>query len=141
MEASSEGFRITTVGNDSLNEEFNTPAEETLLRGELLGVSLALLVLLLVFGAAVAAGLPIILAIVAILVAVGATAVVGQFFELSTFVVNIITMIGLAVGIDYSLFVVQRYREERDNGLEKIEAIGVAAGPPAARCCSRGSRW
>ncbi len=128
MEASSEGFRITTVGNDSLNEEFNTLAEETLLRGELLGVSLALLVLLLVFGAAVAAGLPIILAIVAILVAVGATAVVGQFFELSTFVVNIITMIGLAVGIDYSLFVVQRYREERDNGLEKIEAIGVAGG-------------
>ncbi|MDA1062439.1 MAG: MMPL family transporter [Chloroflexi bacterium] len=126
LEARTEGFRITTIGDDSLNEEFGTLAEETLLRGELLGVSLALVVLLLVFGAAVAAGLPIILAVVAIVVAVGATAVVGQFFELSTFVVNIITMIGLAVGIDYSLFIVQRYREERDGGLEKIEAIGVA---------------
>jgi len=128
VESTTDGFRITTVGNDSLDEEFNTLAEETLLRGELLGVSLALVVLLLVFGAAVAAGLPIILAIVAIIVAVGATAIVGQFFDLSTFVVNIITMIGLAVGIDYSLFIVQRYREELDNGLEKIEAITVAGG-------------
>ena len=128
VEAENDGFRITTIGDDSLDEEFTVLAEETLLRGELLGVSLALVVLLLVFGAAVAAGLPIILAIVAIVVAVGATAVVGQFFSLSTFVVNIITMIGLAVGIDYSLFIVQRYREERDNGLEKIEAITLAGG-------------
>ncbi len=128
VEGANTGFRITTIGNDSVNEEFETLAEETLLRGELLGVSLALVVLLLVFGAAVAAGLPILLAIVSIVVAVGATAIVGQFFDLSTFVVNIITMIGLAVGIDYSLFIVQRYREERDNGLEKIDAIAVAGG-------------
>jgi len=128
VEAETDGFRITTIGT----EEFNTLAEETLLRGELLGVSLALLVLLLVVGAAIAAGLPIILALVAILVAVGATAVVGQFFDLSTFVVNIITMIGLAVGIDYSLFIVQRYREELDNGLEKVDALTVA-GATASR--------
>ena len=117
------GFRLTTIGNDSVNEEFDTLVEETLLRGELFGVSLAFVVLLLVFGAAVAAGLPIVLAIVSIVVAVGATALVGELFELSTFVVNIITMIGLAVGIDYSLFIVQRYREERERGLDKLTAI------------------
>ncbi|MDA0351827.1 MAG: MMPL family transporter [Chloroflexi bacterium] len=128
VEAAHPGFRVTTIGNDSINEEFNTLAEETLLRGELLGISLALVILLLVFGAAFAAGLPIVLAIVAIVVAVGATALVGQVFDLSTFVVNIITMIGLAVGIDYSLFIVQRYREELDNGLDKIDAITLAGG-------------
>lgn len=126
------GFRITTIGNDSVDEEFITLAEETLLRGELLGVSLALLVLIFVFGAAVAAGLPILLAIASIVVAVGATAIVGQVFDLSTFVVNVITMIGLAVGIDYSLFIVQRYREERDHGAEKIDAITIA-GNTASR--------
>ena len=128
VERAHPGFRITTIGNDSVNEEFTKLAEETLLRGELLGVSLALVVLLLVFGAAIAAGLPILLAIVAIVVAVGATAVVGQFFDLSTFVVNIITMIGLAVGIDYSLFIVQRYREERDRGTQQLDAISLAGG-------------
>ena len=117
------GFRMTTVGDDSIDEEFTQLAEETLLRGELFGISLALVVLLLVFGAAVAAGLPIILAIVSIVVAVGATALVGQAIELSTFVVNIITMIGLAVGIDYSLFIVHRYREERDRGVPHVQAI------------------
>jgi putative drug exporter of the RND superfamily len=132
VEAASDGVRITTIGNDSVNEEFGKLAEETLIRGELLGIGLALIVLVLVFGAAVAAGLPVLLAIVSILVAVGATAIVGQFFELSVFVVNIITMIGLAVGIDYSLFIVQRYREERDMGFEKIEAITIA-GATASR--------
>ena len=132
LEAESAGFRLTTIGEDSINEEFNGLAAETLMRGELLGVGLALIVLLLVFGAAVAAGLPVLLAIVSILVAVGATAIVGQFFDLSTFVVNIITMIGLAVGIDYSLFIVQRYREELDMGFEKIEAITIA-GATASR--------
>ena len=128
VEAANDGFRLTMIGDDSVNEEFNTLAEETLVRGELFGVSLALIVLLLVFGAAIAAGLPVILTFVSIIVAVGATAIVGQFVELSTFVVNIITMIGLAVGIDYSLFIVQRYREELDKGLDKIEAITVAGG-------------
>ena len=122
------GFRVTTIGEQSVNEEFEHLIEETLVRGEALGMGLALLVLLLVFGAAVAAGLPIILAIVSIIVAVGMTALVGQVFELSNFVINIITMIGLAVGIDYSLFIVQRYREERDKGLDKYAAIETAGG-------------
>ena len=119
------------MGDGSINGEFVTLAEETLVKGETIGIALALVILVVVFGTAVAAGLPIILALVAIIVAVGASALVGRVFELSSFVTNIITMIGLAVGIDYSLFVVQRFREERDGGMDKIEAVtttGATAG-------------
>ena len=126
------GFRVTTMGDGSINGEFVELAEETLIKGETIGIALAIVILVVVFGAAVAAGLPVILALAAIIVAVGASALVGRVFELSIFVTNIITMIGLAVGIDYSLFVVQRFREERDAGREKVEAIAVA-GATASR--------
>ena len=126
------GFRVTTMGDGSINGEFVELAEETLVKGETIGIALAIVILVVVFGAAVAAGLPVILALAAIIVAVGASALVGRVLELSIFVTNIITMIGLAVGIDYSLFVVQRFREERDVGREKVEAIAVA-GATASR--------
>ena len=122
----------SVIGNGSVNAEFSRLADETLVRGELLGLSAALVILLFVFGAAVAAGIPLVLAIVSIAVAVGLAAVVGQFVDLSIFVVNMITMIGLAVGIDYSLFIVQRFREERAHGLEVVDAV-ERAGESAAR--------
>ncbi|MDJ0924130.1 MAG: MMPL family transporter [Acidimicrobiia bacterium] len=128
--ANTADFRITTVGDGSINNEFGTLADETLQRGEMLGLPVALVILVVVFGAAVAAGIPLILAIVSILVSIGMTVIVGQAFELSFFVVNMITMIGLAVGIDYSLFVVQRFREERATGhtvLESVERAGDSA--------------
>ena len=106
--------------------------EETLAQGELIGIGVALVVLLIVFGAAVAAGLPILVALLSIFVAVGATALVSNAIEMSDFVIFIITMIGLAVGIDYSLFIVQRYREERAAGREKVDAI-TTAGATASR--------
>ena len=84
--------------------------------------------LLLVFGAVVASLVPVVLAIVSIAVALGLTALVGQAFELSFFVVNMLVMMGLAVGIDYALFVVTRFREERRRGLEKLDAISAAGG-------------
>lgn len=126
------GFRVTTIGNGSVNTEFNELAEETLQRGEVFGIPAALVILVVVFGAVVAAGIPLLLAIVSIVVAVGLTAVVGQMMDLSTFVMNMITMIGLAVGIDYSLFVVQRFREERSKGLPIVDAI-ERAGDSATR--------
>ncbi len=125
-------FAVTTVGDGSINNEFGTLADETLQRGEILGLPVALLILVVVFGALVAAGIPLILAIVSILVSIGMTVIVGQAFELSFFVVNMITMIGLAVGIDYSLFVVQRFREERASGHSVIDAV-ERAGDSATR--------
>jgi RND superfamily putative drug exporter len=127
-----EGFRVTTVGFGSVEGEISTLMAETLNQGELVGIVVALVILLVVFGAAVAAGLPIILALLSIFVAVGATALVSNVMEMSNFIVFIITMIGLAVGIDYSLFIVQRFREERARSREKIDAI-TTAGATASR--------
>ena len=123
-----DGFRILTVGDLSLDEQFAATAESDLQAAEGIGLPVALLILVVVFGALVAAGVPVVLALISLGVAVGLTAVVGRLFELSFFVVNMITMIGLAVGIDYALFVVERYREERRHGHPKAEAIAIAGG-------------
>ena len=126
------GFQILITGQASVGRDFQEVSEEDLLNGEMFGVPIALVILLLVLGALVASLIPIVQAAVSIAVAMGAASLVGQAFELSFFVTNMITMIGLAVGIDYSLFIIARYREERRNGLEKSEAIG-RAGATASR--------
>ena len=122
------GFQVLSVGDVSIDEEFTAVSESDLQTAELFGLPIALLVLLVAFGALVAAGVPLALAIVSIIVSVGAAALIGQVTELSFFVVNMITMIGLAVGIDYALFIVERYREERRRGATQAAAIATAGG-------------
>ncbi len=126
------GYQTFVAGELTLENDFNIIAEEDLVTGETIGIGVALVVLVVVFGTVASGVIPIILGMMAIAVAVGLAALVGQAFELSFFVVNMITMIGLAVGIDYSLFIVSRYREERANGLDKIDAI-TRAGSTASR--------
>ncbi|MBM10547.1 MAG: MMPL domain-containing protein, partial [Chloroflexi bacterium] len=101
-------------------------------KGEAFGVPIALIILIVVLGAVAAAVVPLVMAIVSIILALGISAAIGTMWERSLFVSNIITMIGLVVGIDYSLFVVSRYREERGRGMDKIEAIS-RAGATASR--------
>ena len=125
-------FEIFVAGTPTITEELFEVAERDLRTGETIGISVAMITLVLVFGAVAAALIPIVLAIIAIGVAIGATAIAGQFMDLSFFVTNMITMMGLAVGIDYSLFIVARFREERTNGLEKVDAI-AKAGTTAGR--------
>ena len=125
-------FRVVTVGFGSVNDYFNVLAEKTLVRGETIGIPIAIVILILVFGAVVAASVPLILAAISILFGFGLAALVGQVFDLSLFVLNMITMIGLAVGIDYSLFVVQRFREERRKGHDVVAAV-ERAGDTATR--------
>jgi RND superfamily putative drug exporter len=133
VERASDGgsFRVLVSGEATLDAEITEVAERDLAIGEGIGISVALVVLALVFGALAAAVLPIVLAIAAIVVALGGAALVGQAVDLPFFVINIMTMMGLAVGIDYSLFVVSRYREERAKGQAKFDAIattGATAG-------------
>ena len=123
-----EGFETFVAGPSTLFNEFQTIIEEDIAKGESIGVIVALIVLVVVLGAVVAGLIPIVLAIFAIAVAMGLTALVGTAFEFSFFVQNMITMIGLAVGIDYSLFIVARYREERLHGRDKLEAIAHSGG-------------
>ncbi|HUG15675.1 MAG TPA: MMPL family transporter [Thermomicrobiales bacterium] len=126
------GFTVVTGGLESIDIVFIETSESDLLTGESIGVSVALLVLVLVFGTLVAAGIPLALAILAITVSIGITMLVGHVFDLSIFVINMMIMIGLAVGIDYTLFIVGRYREERAKGLDNIAAI-VRTGDTASK--------
>ena len=122
------GIEVLITGQATVGKDFLEVGQEGIEKGETFGVPMALIILALVFGTLVAAMLPVILAFASIFVALGAAALIGQVFALSFFVTNIIFMIGLAVGIDYSLFIVARYREERARGLEKIDAIARAGG-------------
>jgi RND superfamily putative drug exporter len=126
------GFATLVTGQASVQHDFSKVAGTDLRRGEGIGTPIALIVLLVVFGAVVAAMIPLGLSLVAITLAMALTALIGSIGNLSVFAVNIISMMGLAVGIDYSLFVVSRFREERLRGRDKVEAIGVA-GDTATR--------
>ncbi|HLG11673.1 MAG TPA: MMPL family transporter [Dehalococcoidia bacterium] len=131
-ESEGTGFKLLAAGDGSINHEINEVVEKDLLASEVLGLPAALIVLIIVFGALVAAGLPLILSFLAVLVAVGITGVVSNFAPMDDYVMNMIIMIGLAVGIDYSLFIVERFREERAAGLAKVDAITLA-GATASR--------
>jgi uncharacterized membrane protein YdfJ with MMPL/SSD domain len=130
--ATGGGLEVLVTGEDVVDTDFEETAAKDLQTGELYGIALALVILLVVFGALVASVVPIAVAIVSIVVALGLTALVGQLFTLSFFVVEMLVMMGLAVGIDYSLFVLSRFREERSRGNEKVDAIAVA-GSTASR--------
>ena len=121
-------FEFYMIGNASINHTFEELAESDLQKGESIGIAVALIILALIFGGVVAAFVPILMAIVAILVAIGLTPLIATIVELNSFVPNIITMMGLAVGIDYSLFILSRYREERERGLDKQQAIEASSG-------------
>ncbi len=121
-------FLVLIGGDASIAFENNELSAEDLEKGERIGVPVALIILLALFGAVAATLLPLGLAIVAIVIALAAVAVIGQAFELLFFVTMMITMIGLAVGIDYSLLIVSRFREEMDRGLDTREAVERAGG-------------
>jgi RND superfamily putative drug exporter len=126
-------FDLFLTGEWSVERDFLKLSEEDLQKGELqFGLPVALIVLLLVFGAVVAGLVPLALAIVAILTALGLVALIGTVFELSVFTINMLTGMGLALGIDYALFVVSRFREERSGGRDKLDAI-AATGATASR--------
>ncbi|MFE1922856.1 MMPL family transporter [Streptomyces asoensis] len=95
---------------------------------EAVGIALAAVVLLITFGSLAAAGLPLLTAVVGIGVSTAAVLALGSVFGLSLTTGTLASMLGLAVGIDYALFVVSRYREERANGHDPREATGLAVG-------------
>lgn len=96
--------------------------------GEVFGVLVAAVVLLITFGSLAAAGLPLLTAILGVCVSLAGITAVSSAFGFSSTVGELAMMLGLAVGIDYSLFVVSRYREERAKGHQPQEAAALAAG-------------
>jgi RND superfamily putative drug exporter len=126
------GFEVLTLGEASVIETVNATAKEGMARGESIGIVVALIVMAVVFGTLVATGLPILLTIVALLVTTGLAMAASHVFGLNSAVVQMIAMIGLAVGIDYTLFIVARFREERERGLAIVDAV-TRAGDTASK--------
>ena len=127
-----QGFTVLSAGDGSVWHDQQEQYQKDMEAGESIGVPVALVILVVVFGAVVAAGVPVILAILGILVSIGMTAMLSRVLGIDSITINMISMIGLAVGIDYTLFIVERFREERAAGLDKVDAV-VAAGSTASR--------
>ncbi|HEY5159516.1 MAG TPA: MMPL family transporter [Gaiellaceae bacterium] len=127
------GFQVTITGKHTVGSDFAAISQRDLEQGELaLGLPAALVVLLLVFGTVVAGLVPLLMALLSIAVGMGIVSALSLQFGFSVFIVNMLTGMGLALGIDYSLFVLSRYREERAAGTVKETAIRVA-GATASR--------
>jgi RND superfamily putative drug exporter len=95
-------------------------------KAELRVVPLSLLLLVLAFGSITAAALPVAIGMAATLLTLGVVYWLGQVVTLSVFVMNVATMIGLGVGIDYGLFMISRYRDERNQGRSSADAAAEA---------------
>jgi putative drug exporter of the RND superfamily len=122
------GFAVSITGEKTLGRDFTRVSEEDLSNGELrFGLPAALIVLLLVFGTITGAAIPMLMAVISIVVALAITSVVGQLWQLNLFITNMVVAMGLALGIDYSLFIVSRLREERKQGKSTRDAILVVA--------------
>ncbi|HEY7685343.1 MAG TPA: MMPL family transporter [Gemmatimonadales bacterium] len=118
----SAGFEVRITGSAALDHDVRAISTEDTAAGERRILPLTLLVLVLAFGALVAATLPIMVGMLAITIALGLVTVLAQFWTMSVFVLNITTMVGLGVGIDYSLLIVTRFREELNRGLSPVDA-------------------
>jgi uncharacterized membrane protein YdfJ with MMPL/SSD domain len=127
------GYTAGMTGSLTADADEDAASLEDLKKGELFfGAPLALIILLLVFGAVVAGLVPLMLAIASIVVALALVALLAQVYDLSVFTQNMLIGMGLALGIDYSLFTLSRYREERLQEREKLDAIATA-GATAGR--------
>lgn len=126
--ASNDQVEVYTVGDLSGDATYGKIAEEDTSKDISIGLPVAGVVLVVVFGALIAAFLPLLLGIVAIGTTVGAVGLLSNIFVMQSQTMILATMIGLAVGIDYALFFMERYREERRHGSLKIDAIERAGG-------------
>jgi RND superfamily putative drug exporter len=121
-----EGAQAEVTGEWAVWSDFNETNEEALHKAELLSAIPTVILLLVAFGSAVAAGLPLLLAVAGIAVGFAALHLTGDTTPISVWAMNFSMMIGLAVGIDYSLFIVSRYREEREDGHDVADAMANA---------------
>jgi RND superfamily putative drug exporter len=117
------------TGYGPLAGDANAQSEQDLRTAELVSFPLAALILLLVFGSVVAAALPLVVAfLLTIPTTLALIFIVGSRTEMSIYVINVATMLGLALAIDYSLFLVSRFREELRRGRDVGDAVQIAVG-------------
>jgi len=117
-----DGFDVKVTGFPALDHDVRAVSAEDTERGEQRALPLTLAVLIIAFGALVAAALPVSVGVLAITIALGLVTIAARYTPMSVFVLNITTMVGLGVGIDYSLLIVTRFREELNRGLSPADA-------------------
>ena len=118
-----DGIAVGLAGPEPVFAAIGETIEGDLVRAETIAVPLTLLLLLFVFGGVVAAGLPVLVGGVSVFGACMVLWAVTQFTNVSIFSINLVTALGLGLAIDYSLFIVSRFREERARGRSVDEAI------------------
>jgi len=120
-------LRVEQIGSASAEKAFGQAMEDDFKRAETLSIPLTLLILLLAFGALVAAGLPLLLGLTAVGATLGLLGPISQITPVADQISSVILLIGLAVGVDYSMFYVRREMEERDKGSGPQAALNAAA--------------
>jgi RND superfamily putative drug exporter len=118
-------LRMVATGQVPLNDAFNGTLESDLQRAEYVALPITLLMLVLIFASLVAASLPLAVGLLTIVGGVGGTLFLARFTDVSQYAINVVTLIGLAVAIDYSLFIVNRFRDELVAGAGREDAIAV----------------
>jgi RND superfamily putative drug exporter len=120
-------FFIGTIGETSAEKQIGEAVADDLGRAGLLSLPVTIVVLIVAFGAIVAAGIPVLLALTGVLATLGLLALPSQVWPVDENVSAVVLLIGLAVGVDYSLFYLKREREERARGLSERAALEAAA--------------
>jgi RND superfamily putative drug exporter len=118
--------KVYVTGQVPINLAFNNTLEQDLQRAEYVALPITLILLVLIFASVVAALLPISVGVLAIVGGVGGTLFLARFTDVSQYAINVVTLIGLGVAIDYSLFIVNRFRDELAAGESREDAIATA---------------
>ncbi|WP_410784937.1 MMPL family transporter [Kribbella sp. C-35] len=120
-------LRIEEVGGLSIGKALNETLGKDFKRAEMFSLPVTLAILLIAFGALIAASVPLVLALSAVAAAIGLSAAASQLVPAVDAVNSVILLIGMAVGVDYSLFYLRREREERAKGRGHVDAVEIAA--------------
>ncbi|MGH2491801.1 MAG: MMPL family transporter [Candidatus Limnocylindria bacterium] len=123
---SSDKLKVQATGVLAINNGFNVVLLADLQRAEVVALPLALLLLLIVFGAVVAALIPLGTGLLAVMSGIAGMFLLSRITGVSVYAQNVVTLIGLGVAIDYSLFVTSRFREEMLRGRSREDALGIA---------------
>ncbi|NEW07797.1 MMPL family transporter [Paenibacillus sp. SYP-B3998] len=119
------GMNVYVSGGPAILYDMQVASKRDIAKSEAIGLPIALVVLLIVFGTLVAALLPMIVGLMSVTLTLGITYFIAQHQSLSNFLPNMVTMLGLAVGIDYALFLVSRFREELKRQPNVAEAVAM----------------
>ena len=127
VQRSYPGLRVEQVGDVSMSVAVNDQVSKDLGAAATFSLPVTLLIMLIAFGAIIAAGVPVLLAMSAVAAATGFASLVSHIIPDSGSTSSMILLMGMAVGVDYSLFFVKRAREERHRGRTHLDAIEIAA--------------